>query len=336
MSADTQSVNDYQFPPEQADAIFRVATVPRLQYHPHVISFSPCQHDGIRQSISTPFRRTANTGIGTLDRLPLELIYLVLQSLDLLSIFKLRQVNLGARVLVDSLHEYGTVARASLDAFCALLQTKVASVVPLCDFYSELCSRECCCCGQFGSLIFLPTWSRCCHGCMGHCPQFKMQTLTAVRKQYKVNNAASKCLIALKALPGRYGHSEGLWKGRNTLIQTKQVEKLYQLCSTSHCQIRRFQYWTTYDEKYRCMATCEFPHHDSKSKKVDNPVWCAGCLSALKLGIHSKRSSELEELFRRCKKMYFRPEFLEHFQQCEEAQLLWRKSDEAGIEPAEV
>ena len=337
----SQAVNEYLFPPEQKDAILRVTTNPRLKYELDVITFPPSKHDDVRQSISTPFKKVSSIGIGVLDQLPTELIYLVLLSLDLLSIFKLRQVNHRARTLVDSLYEYGVVARHSLDAFCALLQTKVASVVPLNELYAELCTRECCCCGEFGSLIFLPNWSRCCYKCLGSCRQFEMQTMSSVRKQYKLNRAASRRLVALKTLPGMYGLSEKPWKARNVLVQTKQAEKLHRQYSLSHCEIQKREFWTTYDEKYRCMAACEFPHYDSKAKEVDEPVWCAGCQVAFERGIspealHGDISDELNELFSRCKTMHFRPEFLEHFKRCEQAQLLWRTSDEGDIDPAVV
>ena len=330
-----------KLPAEHTDAIIRVTSNPRLKYELDVISFPPGKHDSIRQSISTPFQRTTDSGVGALDRLPIELLYMVLLSLDLLSIFKLRHVNLGARILVDSLYEYGTLVRHSLDAFCALLQTNVALEVPLSQLYSELCSRECCCCGQLGSLLFLPIWSRCCYKCLGHCQQFEMQTLSSVRKQYKLNRAASKRLTTLKSLPGMYGLSERPWKARNTLVLTEEAEIIHQEYSRAQCEVQKREFWATYDEKFRCMASCEFPHYDGKAKRLDNAMWCAGCQLAFEKGItpeavYGDISDELDELFRRCKKMYFRPEFLEHFKQCEQAQLLWRKSKEGTIDPAVV
>lgn len=98
-----RSVAEYHFREEQTDAIFQAAAYDRKDYVLSVIWFSPREYAGVRQSIVTPFQRTSNTGLGTLNRLPLELLHDVLLYLDMYSLFKLRQTNLGSRQAVDSL-----------------------------------------------------------------------------------------------------------------------------------------------------------------------------------------------------------------------------------------
>lgn len=104
-----RSVTEYHFREEQTDAVVQAAAYHRRDYCLSVICFSPREHVGIRQSIATPFQRTSNTGLGTLNRLPLELLHDVLVCLDMYSLFKLRQTNLSLRQTVDSFKQYHVV-----------------------------------------------------------------------------------------------------------------------------------------------------------------------------------------------------------------------------------
>lgn len=72
------STAEYHFCDEQADAICRTTAYHRRDYSLALIWFSAREHTDIRSSIATPFRTTADTGLGSLNRLPLELWYDVL------------------------------------------------------------------------------------------------------------------------------------------------------------------------------------------------------------------------------------------------------------------
>lgn len=132
------STTEYHFCDEQADAICRTAAYHRKDYSLALIWFSAREHTDIRRSIATPFRTTADTGLGSLNRLPLELWYDVLFRLDMQSLFKLRQTSLRSREWIDSLHQYQMVVSHGLNLFCALLRTRLADSVSLADFYNIL------------------------------------------------------------------------------------------------------------------------------------------------------------------------------------------------------
>jgi len=106
MPREYRSATEYRFGEEQADAIVRTAAYHRKDYSLSVIWFSPREHIDIDLSIATPFRRTSNVGLGSLDRLPLEILYNTLLCLDMHSLFKFRQINLKSRQTVDSLKQY--------------------------------------------------------------------------------------------------------------------------------------------------------------------------------------------------------------------------------------
>ena len=128
-----RSATEYRFDEEQADTIVRTTAYHRRDYCLSVIWYSPREHVDIRPSIATPFQRTSNVGLGSLDRLPLELLFDTLYSLDMHSLFKFRQINLRSRQMVDSLSQYQRVVSHGLNLFCALLRTQLC---PSTFFYS--------------------------------------------------------------------------------------------------------------------------------------------------------------------------------------------------------
>ena len=89
-----RSTTQYRFREEETDAIVRVTAYHRKDFCRSLIWFNPREHDVIRLSIATPFRPTSNTGLSTLDWLPLELLDDVMLRLDMHSLFNFRQTNL--------------------------------------------------------------------------------------------------------------------------------------------------------------------------------------------------------------------------------------------------
>jgi hypothetical protein len=68
------SATEYHFPAEQANRISRVIAYHRKDYDLSMIWFLPREHRDIRLSISTTFPRVPKAGLGSLSRLPLELL----------------------------------------------------------------------------------------------------------------------------------------------------------------------------------------------------------------------------------------------------------------------
>lgn len=153
-----RSATECCYSEEQTDAIVRTTAYHCKDFCLSVIWYSPCEHVNIRLSIATPFQRTSNAGLGSLNRLPLELLHDTLFRLDMHSLFKFRQINQASRQIVDSLKKYQMVVSHGLNLFCALLRTRLAGGISLLDFYNALCMKACTLCGEFSGFISLITW----------------------------------------------------------------------------------------------------------------------------------------------------------------------------------
>ncbi|KAI1271330.1 hypothetical protein F5Y07DRAFT_22582 [Xylaria sp. FL0933] len=327
-----RSVTEYRFREEQADAIVRAAAYHRKDYCRSVIWFSPREHVGIRLSVATPFRRTSYTGLGSLDRLPLELLHDVLLRLDMHSLFNFRQTNLRSRQTVDSLKQYRVAVSHGLNLFCALLRTRLAISVSLLDFYYALCTKACTFCGEFDGFISLLTWNRCCFKCLQGAPETQVQTLAAVRKQFHLTKAELDQLRSFKTLPGIYSMKESVHKSRVTVVSIYQAilvsgQQPHALAQAQLANSER-------NKKFNFMGSCALPYYDKRTGRVEHGMSCAGCQLALEKDIIGSRGEKWA--FEARDIVYAQDGFLKHFRWCEQAQLLWRSSGEGNNRPTEL
>ncbi|KAI1111609.1 hypothetical protein F5Y14DRAFT_464389 [Nemania sp. NC0429] len=320
-----RSATEYRFREDQIDAIVRTAAYHRKDYPRSAIWFPPHEHDGIRGSMTTSFWRTSDAGLGSLDRLPLELLHDVLLRLDMHSIFKFRQTNLGSRRLVNSLKQYQLVASHGLDLFCALLRTKLTLRVSLSDFYDTLCTKDCWLCHKFGSFISLLTWDRCCFSCVKYSRNNQVHTRAAVQKKLGLTKAQVDQLSSLKSLPGAYTLYETVLKSRVTLVPAHLAilasGQPYDLANELLGLLRVEKH------KFNFMGSCALPYYNRRAGRVEHGLSCAGCQLATEKKIISSSDRDME---------YAQDDFLEHFRWCEQAQLLWRSSGEGNHVPSEL
>jgi hypothetical protein len=321
-----RSATEHCFDEEQAEAIVRTTAYHRRDYCLSVIWFSPREHVDIRPSIATPFQRISNVGVGSLDRLPLELLFDTLYRLGIHSLFKFRQINLRSRQIVDSLQQYQRVVSYGLNLFCALLRTRLAIHISLFDFYNALCTKACNLCGEFGGFISLLIWKRCCFNCLQWSSETQVRTLASVRKQFHMTKAELDRLRSFKALPGIYSMNESVQNSRITIVS------LYQ--ATLACRRQPQPAGLNRNQKINFMGSCALPYYDRQTCRVERGISCAGCQLGIEKGIIGTRDTTWGYEAR--DKVYAQDSFLEHFQWCEQAQLLWRSSGEGKSQPPEL
>ncbi|KAK1989714.1 hypothetical protein LX36DRAFT_664974 [Colletotrichum falcatum] len=327
-----RSITEYHPREDQSDAIIRAAAYHRKDFCQSVIWFSPRKHVGIRSSIATPFQRMFKTGLGSLDRLPLELLHDALLHLDMRSLFNFRQINLRSRETVDSLKQYQMAATHGLNLLCASLRTQIATSVSLFEFYDALCTKACTLCGKFGGFISLLTWNRCCFVCLQRAPETQVRTLAAVRKQLNLTKAELNQLRSFKTLPGIYSMKESVHKSRITVVSLHGA--ILVSGQQSHALAQAYSVDLERCQKYNFMGSCALPYYDRRTSRVEHGMSCAGCQLALEKDIIGFRGEKWA--FEARDMVYAQDGFLEHFRWCEQAQLLWKSSDEGNNQPVEL
>lgn len=327
-----RSVTEYPVREAQTNAIVQVTAYHCKDFCRSVIWFSPREHDGIRLSISTPFRRASIAGLGPIDRLPLELLEDIILQLDIRSLLNFRQINLRSRQAVDSLKQYQAVAFHGLNLFCALLRTRLATQISLGDFWDALCTKTCALCGEFGGFISLLTWIRCCFNCLQSAPETQLQTVAALRKQFQLNKVQLDQLRSFKTLPGIYTIEESVYKFRMAVVSLHQARAVFG--QRLHAPVQTPSVNSGRDQRYRFMGSCALPYYDRRIGRVEHGVSCAGCQLALEKDIIGSRGEQWA--FEARDRVYARDGFLTHFRWCEQAQLLWTSSGEGMNRPNEL
>ena len=134
-----------------------------------------------------------------------------------------------ARQVVNALHEHQLVTKHALDALCALLRTCSASRVPLLDFYRLFCTQSCSICeNQYGDLVYLPTWIRCCSRCVrNRASRLRVVTLASVKRVLRPSKKSLAKLLTITTVPGLYTMEERTRSSRITIVPTQSAFSVY-------------------------------------------------------------------------------------------------------------
>jgi hypothetical protein len=323
------SKTEFVIPPEHADAIFRTSGYHRTDFERAVIWFKPGTHpDSV---LSTTALREPTTSLGELDKLPLELINEICLILDMASLFRLRQVNVRARHVVNALHEYRVITADALNPFCALFRTRLASRVTLLGFYSLLCTQSCSLCDhEYGDNVFLLEWFRCCSFCIRRGAP-RVATPAGVKRTLPSSKEILRKLPRMRTLPGIYTMDERSRSSRMTIVSIRAafsascVERICKQGLPNDVLPKKMS--STF------MACCSLPSYDPLKRQIEIGASCAGCQLALEDGI----SIDGEDWAGDARDMvYSKSGFLKHFVWCEKAQLLWLDSKEGTVVPSKM
>lgn len=115
-------------------AIQRVTAYHRRDFDLAVISFSDRDLEAAKSKLLSTCGPSTSIA-STLESLPAELISFICLDLDVASLFLFRQVNRRARQVVNSLREYQRLVTHAATSLSAVLRTRSASGIALCDLY---------------------------------------------------------------------------------------------------------------------------------------------------------------------------------------------------------
>jgi hypothetical protein len=265
-------------------------------------------------------------GLGMLDCLPLELLWIIFQSLDVESCFNFRQVNRGARHLISNLPKYQAVARHALQCLRAVLQTGIGRYLAIADLYHPLCLGTCSICKKsFGGFLFLPTVTRCCFPCITSSPRLRVVSLWALRTKSGISVRRLRQLLpVVRTLPGAY-----------TILRRRRVKRTEVVAEVRAMDLlgaMGFPVKTSdiyfnagamgYAYVWRFMVSTVLPRLDPRTGHVEQGFSCKGC----QIVLEKPRWLWPNDVFDRRDRVYSSEGYLDHFLVCPEAIRLWRES----------
>ncbi|KAJ8130405.1 hypothetical protein O1611_g3223 [Lasiodiplodia mahajangana] len=112
--------------------------------------------------------------LGSLDRFPPEIIYMVLDRLDAGTVARFSRVSIGGYTIVQDHLPYTSLVRYALLALAVLKEVQLIGLHSITELYAALQSKQCTFCNDFGPYLFLPTCERCCYNCHAGNPRLRM------------------------------------------------------------------------------------------------------------------------------------------------------------------
>ena len=165
-----------------------------------------------------------HSSIGSLDRLPLELVYIVLGMLDVRSVTRVASVSIKGGALVKCHPAYRDMIDFAPEAMAALAKTDVIGLHSLTKLHATLRSERCICCREYGAFLFLPTCERCCWECLRFKPSLRLLPPKEAGKYFRLSQRHLQQLPIISTIPGCYG-----------ILATETLES-YKLVSVKHAR----------------------------------------------------------------------------------------------------
>ncbi|KAK6710971.1 hypothetical protein SNK05_005404 [Fusarium graminearum] len=155
---------------ENQEAILRTCS-----YHRRIYYF-PLLQTNARKAPDTLFKCSLTTSsslapqttndTASIYKLPPEVISDIVLLLDVKSFHNFRDTSHQLRCIANGIPQYRHVAQHGFEGIKALARTGLSPHVTYDNLYRVLNTEKCTMCGEFGSLLFLPTCTRCCYNCL--------------------------------------------------------------------------------------------------------------------------------------------------------------------------
>lgn len=255
-----------------------------------------------------------SSSIGLLDRLPIEVIQAVLDTLDVQSLSRFSRVSLQGNIIVKSWPVFRDLTDYILQPLAALAQTKLISLHSANTLHATLTSSECTSCKGYGAFLFLPTCQRCCYNCLRHNQSLWVIPKYVARRCFDLSIRQARALPTMQSIPGEYGlgigsqHVESKQLSLTTVRSAKEaalsiygtMDAISKALEAKRSKLtdKNFRIWRYLQEAplppllqepftilaerravnddYSGMASVPFPFLPSKNA-LDHGLWCLGC-----------------------------------------------------------
>ncbi|KAI0468220.1 hypothetical protein F4859DRAFT_218296 [Xylaria cf. heliscus] len=151
-----------------------------------------------------PSRKPLHSSLGPLGILPVELLFDILDLLDLRSLTRLMRVSLQWKTAVESLPAYAALTQHAQEQLNTLGLTGIIKHHSAATLYRALTSQHCASCFSFGGFLFLPTCARICFACLLHNQAYWMLPVHQAAECFSLAPDQLRALPILQGLPGSY------------------------------------------------------------------------------------------------------------------------------------
>ncbi|KAB5547158.1 F-box domain-containing protein [Coniochaeta sp. 2T2.1] len=255
------------------------------------------------------------SSLGILDRLPPEIMSIVLGMLDIQSVVRFARVSSPGNSCVQSHRAYRDLATFAPQVLSALGRVGLIGLHSVADLHAVLRTERCAACVEFGAFLFLPTGERCCWECLRYNPSFRMLLPNKAMRVFGLSQRHLERLPTLHVIPGGYGISADPAPENCRLVSvqaakalglevhgsaSKLTQAMARRCRSARLSVEgRFlqsepvvasqgqdllllpSQGNLSNDEYFGMASIPFPSL-SKSGRIEDGLWCRGCALTLR------------------------------------------------------
>ncbi|KAJ0165426.1 hypothetical protein CTA2_11296 [Colletotrichum tanaceti] len=296
-----------------ASSLEQRVLIEKLSHRPHYL-LNAMIAINIPQSTSAPAASSRPlpgriSSLGALDRLSPEILSMLLDALDFLSLADFARVSYRANDLIHSQRSYQDLVNFAPQALSALRRAGLIRLHSAAHLHDALRSRQCATCIEHGAFLFLPTGERCCWQCLRDHPSLRMILPQEAKRYFCLSERDVKRLTTLDVIPGVYGISANPMPEHLRLVSAQAAAELGleihgSTENLARALTRRFKsnkYLVTGrflqsgitmprhqdllfmpsqgnipNDNYFGTASVPFPSL-SRYREIDHGLWCRGC-----------------------------------------------------------
>ncbi|KAI5461444.1 F-box domain-containing protein [Mariannaea sp. PMI_226] len=300
---------------DDLDSIFEVVSYHNEYSGRNVIQIHHHLCDRTRSSIFKPFEDRLDTGLGSLDVFPVEILSSICLMLDISAGFKFSHVSRRARAVLASIPEYHHVGEHALQALCALLQSQIGYHVGITTLHQALLTQDCQSCGHFASYLFLPTVTRCCFFCLESAAGLSAAPLEKLTSEvHQSADQLREYIPIFYTLPSTHSAANKAHGGRNFLVS--ETHCIQVLRSTGRAEPASIYFQEMHLPGFGFEASVILPCFNPRTGEIQAGLSCRGCQVAMRI-------APSEEAFKMRQRSYTRERFLDHYKVCNHAKKIW-------------
>lgn len=172
-------------------------------------------------------RRACPSSLGSLDRLPPEVLVMILDYLDFLSLSRISQTSLLGKDIVEGMAAYRDMMQHAPESLTALGRTGLLSFHSASLLHQTLRSRMCVSCYDSGAFLLLPTCERVCFECVYRNSALRVMRVNDAKAVFGLKEVHLRKIPILRNIPREYGvRYSASQRKRLRLLNVKQVKQL--------------------------------------------------------------------------------------------------------------
>ena len=172
---------------------------------------------------------TKPSSAGVLDILPIELLTVVTNELDLQTLLRIRLLSHRGKAIVDSSPAYRDLRKYASKTIAALTRVGLLGYHSASTLHAALRSENCASCQRFAPFLFLPTCKRVCFVCLYYDRFWRVITPRMASTCFGIATKDLKYIPCLSRIAGHYplvNTRKTTLKKPVALISMKQAKKL--------------------------------------------------------------------------------------------------------------